>query len=404
VSWRILAGLLALGALIFFCAPKASAQDHWPPGSVAKLDGDDISVEGGAYRATVPGATSLFVSSGNVVTVHAGVALLTLSGGGMVDICGPAKFTVLESGGSFTLALNFGRVRVRLKDATPIRIFTPFIVATPIVIANEDRDFTLGLDVNDVMCVYAAQGAGRLEQQFGGQDLVVPQLGEFLLPGERLSPAAAQSGSCRCTSYQPRENLAASAKPAQMNPPASEPAPAAKQATIAPSNPETPSTQADARSHADAAPAPQPAPSAPLQPPAESPADTKQGFDLPANANQAPPLAPPANRSAPDPPSVQTVWNVILPPLTFSAASPSPPPEPAGQMALAIPETRVQRDWVFSGHVEPVSAVVPKQDAKPGQKPKASPQKKEGFWKKFRRLFSGSQAPENPSASGNSIN
>src|SRR5580658_5252415 len=94
-----------------------------------------------------------------------------------------------------------------------IRVYTPFIVATPVAIANESRDFTLGLDVNDLMCVYAAQGAAGIEQQFGGENLIVPELGEFFLPGERLPPIAGKAGSCRCDSYQPPAT-AASRQPA----------------------------------------------------------------------------------------------------------------------------------------------------------------------------------------------
>src|ERR1700722_3471312 len=130
-------------------------EEHWPPGSIGRLMGDDISVEGGGFSVPVPGATSLFVSSGSVVTVHSGAARLLLAGGGFVDICGPAKLTVLESNGAYTVALNFGKVRVRLTDSKKsVRIYTPFIIATPVAISTSPRDFTLGLAANDSMCVY----------------------------------------------------------------------------------------------------------------------------------------------------------------------------------------------------------------------------------------------------------
>ena len=60
-------------------------------------------------------------------------------------------------------------------------------MATPISIAEEARDITIGLDINDRMCVFAAQGAARLEDQFSSEALMVPQLGEFFLSGEKLS-------------------------------------------------------------------------------------------------------------------------------------------------------------------------------------------------------------------------
>jgi hypothetical protein len=375
--------------LIFFVlVPRAAAQEHWPAGAVGKLEGDDISVEGGAYPLTVPGATSLFVSSGGVITVHAGAARLTLPTGSLVDICGPAKFTVLESGGSFTLALNFGRVRLRLTDPTPVRVYTPFIIATPISISNEPRDFTIGLDVNDLMCVYAAFGAGRLEPQFGGSDALVAQLGEFLLPGEKLPPASAEEGSCRCTSYQPPMAAVRHVPP----PP--------ETLSLTPNSDKT-SPPAEAR-------APQPAPAheaaaatqpAPAKSEPEKPAVADNLPAYPADANEEPPIVPPADHATPDPPPVQApIWKVIMPPLSFSAASPALPRDTKPLYALAIPDTHVSRDWVFSGHVEETAARPAKQTASsaPSSTPAPRHKKKAGLWGKLKRFF-GSEPPPAPS-------
>lgn len=200
------ARFFVLAAAVLFALvlqPPARAQNHLPAGSVGKITGDDISVEGGVFPTSVKGATSLFVSSGSVLTVHSGTAELALVGGAIVDACGPAKFTVLESGGAFTLALNFGRVRVRAGNGAAIRIFTPFIVANPISISEIGTDITIGLDVKDSVCIYAGEGAATLEQQFGGQNLVVPTTSEFMLAGERLNPVEAPVGSCRCTYTAP---------------------------------------------------------------------------------------------------------------------------------------------------------------------------------------------------------
>jgi hypothetical protein len=216
---------LALGIFALAMQPVAHAQNHLPTGSVGKITGDDISVEGGVFPTSVKGATSLFVSSGSVLTVHSGTAELALVGGAVVDACGPAKFTVLESGGAFTLALNFGRLRVRAGNGTAIRIFTPFIVANPISISEIGSDFTIGLDVKDSVCVYAGEGAATLEQQFGGQNLVVPTTSEFMLAGERLNPVEAPVGSCRCTytAPPPRVNGAGVTTATSNGPPGSGP-------------------------------------------------------------------------------------------------------------------------------------------------------------------------------------
>ena len=95
---------------------------------------------------------------------------------------------------AITLALNFGRMRVQLPAAAQLRIFTPTIVATPIDIGGAPRDFTVGLDLNDSLCVVAASGALRLEHQFTGEGLIVPQAGEFFLAAGKLLPVAGVAG------------------------------------------------------------------------------------------------------------------------------------------------------------------------------------------------------------------
>jgi hypothetical protein len=387
---RTTSAIVAATLLWLLCVSYASAQDHWPAGSIAKLEGDDISVEGGAFPVSVAGATTLFVTSGGVVTVHVGLARLTLSTGSTADIAGPAKFTVLESGGAFTLALNFGRVRLHLADSTPIRVYAPFVVATPIAIANEERDFTIGLDPNDLMCVYAAKGAARLEPQFGGDAVFVPQSGELMMPGERLPPIAAKEGSCRCAAYQPP----VASRPRQTGAPDESSAttttnsqPASSTASPAPAK------NAETNSAAAATPKLQPA-TPPAAPPPAPASDADKGFELPANANTAPPITPPANDSAPEPPAVtQPIVKVIMPPLSFTASSPSPPRDNSPQYALIIPaDARVSRDWIFSGHVEEASARGKQSGGGDSSgSSNALQKKKHGFWSRMRQFFGGEQ-------------
>ena len=181
------------------------AQDA-PPGTIGRVEGRDISVDGGtaASGGNATAAPSIFVSSGSVITVHSGQARMVLAAGGEVDICGPAKLTLLQSGGAITVALNFGRVHVILPVTTTLRIFTPTIVATPLEIRGERRDVTIGLDLSDSLCVLATSGALRLEHQFSGEILDVPQLGEFFLASGKLSPVAGVPGSCLCEEPQAR--------------------------------------------------------------------------------------------------------------------------------------------------------------------------------------------------------
>jgi hypothetical protein len=172
---------------------------------VAHVEGTDISCESGTPEtgqySTV--GTRLDVSDGTVVTVHSGQALLTLVAGGQVDICGPAKLTVLLSGNAITLALNFGRVRVELPAKTDLRIFTPTLIGTPLDISGGARDVTVGLSLDDSLCVLASSGAIQLEHQFTGEKMIVPQAGEFFLNAGKLVPVAGTPGSCKCSANGP---------------------------------------------------------------------------------------------------------------------------------------------------------------------------------------------------------
>ncbi len=405
---------VAIIALLSTFAAPAFAQEHWPMGAIARFTGDDISFEGSTLGGAVPGGTSFFISSGTVLTVHSGDARLTLPGGGTVDICGPAKLTLLESNNAYTVALNFGRVHVRLADPTQLHVFTPFVMATPVSIAEEARDFTIGLDINDAMCVFTAQGAARLEDQFSSEGLVVPQLGEFFLSGEKLQPVGGPAGTCRCYRDEaraippPRSVLSATqqsapppAAPAATAPAAAAPAatptpapilsatatpppsspPATKIPPPASSKPKSPSSSAATAPqqpppaisdtlprgtsviptvHADEPPPP-PAPPAPSNPPANNAAATKtvngtapeadNSFTMPAHANETKPVVARTTGAAPTAPQVEPPVRVVMPPLAFSAANPNPPIDPNPQLVTLIREARVTSDWVFTGHV-----------------------------------------------------
>ncbi len=299
-------------ALVPVLAAPASAQEHWPIGAIARFTGEDISFEGSTLGGAIPGGTSFYVSSGTVLTVHSADARLTLPGGGTVDICGPAKLTILESNTAYTLALNFGRVHVRLADTTQLHIFTPFVMATPVSIAEEARDFTLGLDLNDAMCVFAAQGAAHLEDQFSSEGLTVPQLGEFFLSGEKLDPKAGPGGTCRCFRDEAREARAQPARPAPNLAP-----PQAK-------SPAPPAATAPQPTVTAVMPSPQPVVSASATPPPSAPPANKI---RPAAASKPKPPMPDARMPQLPPPAILDTLpraTSVIP--TVQAAEPPPPP------------------------------------------------------------------------------
>jgi hypothetical protein len=358
-------------ALLWLGPAVASAQDA-PPGAVGRVQGRDISVESGtaANNGTARSAPGIYVLNGSVVTVHSANARMTLFAGGQVDICGPAKFTVLLSGDAITLALNFGRLRVSLPSKIALRVFTPTIIGTPLDISGGSRDVTVGLNLDDSLCVLATSGAVQLANQFSDEKLIVPQSGEFFLAAGRLLPVAGKPGSCHCFADEPR-------------PVAPPPEPIPETAVAIPPLPVT-------------APA---ASSRVAEPPAEiKPAgEPNIEYSVLANANEEHPIERPVNDEVPAaPPASMPIYTVVLPPLVYSASEPTPPPDPGPPMALLIREAQVSPSWEFSGHVAAPEFAAELQQALgenaqvPAKTPRAEKaKKKHGFWGAFRRLFGG---------------
>lgn len=104
------------------------------------------------------------------------------------------------------------------------------------------------------------------------------------------------------------------------------------------------------------------------------------------------PPTPPAARPStapPPPPSVETVYRVDMPPLTFDAKSPTPPPDPDSSTMLLVRESRVAPEVVFRGRVEAVALrVTPAQSTQPKAPPSAiQPQAKPGLLARFFGIF-----------------
>lgn len=370
---------------VFFALAAAAPAQNSPTQPVGHIEGADVTVDSGmpARAATADSPAIIYVSNGSVVTVHSGKARLTLDAGGEVNICGPAKFTILESGSDITLALNFGRLHVELPARTSLKIFSPTIVATPIDINGGSRDVTVGLDVNDSLCILATSGAIQLEHQFTGEKLIVPQAGEFYLDGGTLVPVAGKPGSCGC---RPMEEHRPPLAPARI-PEFARAAPA--QAVVTPAEP-------------------------PAQPPSAEPkaaeAAVQPGavFVIPVHADEEHPLAPAENYGAGPAPNIgETEHGGVTPMLAFMASAPSPTDDLEPEMMLLVKEVRELPDWEFDGQVqapdfadamrqalgeEPAAskAASPKQPDVPGRK------KKRGFWAALKGLFVGNVEAAGP--------
>ena len=374
----LLPGLLAclLLEMALLGPITARAQQQPPPGAVARVEGNDISVESGtaAGNGTSTVAPSIYVVNGSVVTVHSGPARMTLFSGGEVDICGPAKVTVLQANGALTLALNFGRVRVQAPAGASLRIFTPSLVATPLEISGGTRDISVGLSLDESLCVLATSGAVQLEQQFSGEKLIVPQAGEFSMNAGKLVPVASAPGSCRCDLTTLKPAVPAEGPPREF-------AETGSLEIVPPTQPQA--------APGSALPAQQPAPEQSME------------VSVPAHANEAHPVAPAARNVAPAaPPEAAPVYTVVAP-LTFSNVAPAPPEYPTPDMLLLIREARVVPEWEFSGRVAAPEFALALQHAlgegssgtatgATGSSAPTEQKKRGGFWGVLKRIFSRS--------------
>lgn len=190
------APVLLLAALVW---PASAGQQTTPTGVVVgRLYGDDVNVKGAVSFESTYGMSTALLASGSDVTVRSGRAQIELMHGGAIAICGPAHFTLLESGGAITLALEYGRVRPQVDAQVTLTVYTPMIVATPVAIGTNPRDLTVGLDRQGAMCTLTSRGAARIEQQLTGQSVLLPQGGEITLNGGQLGAISSANGNCDC--------------------------------------------------------------------------------------------------------------------------------------------------------------------------------------------------------------
>lgn len=285
---------------------------------MGQIEGDDLSVQGPIRVEVVNGRTTAVLASGSEVTVRAGQARLALTDGGEIGICGPAHFSVLKSGGAVTLAFDYGTVHARLATTGTLTIYTPLVVATPVAIGDGPREATVGLQASGQMCVHAARGAVRVEQQLGGQSLLVPQGGEIRVDGGGLGTVRGTEDTCQCELLSARRMIPPVEKPPVLS------------ALAVPLG-----TQSrDAK---------------PLVPP-QVPAKPEV-----AEKNAPPPILTdrPAQPGKSGPPATEEpIYKVFMPPLTFDASAPTPPPDPDPQTILLLRSVRVRPAVVYRGHVQ----------------------------------------------------
>ena len=188
-------GVIVCVALI---AAAAARPDQPSSDSVGTIDGEAIAVTGPTSVELVRGQMKTVLHSGSDVRVNSGAARIDLVEGGQVSICGPAHLSVLKSGGSLTIALDTGTVRVHVEHELPLTIYTPLIQAQTVAIGNGPRDALVGFDSSGAMCIRANLGAIRVEQQLTGQSVIIPQTGDVFLFNGQLEQLRTSAGHCSC--------------------------------------------------------------------------------------------------------------------------------------------------------------------------------------------------------------
>ncbi|HEV3219003.1 MAG TPA: hypothetical protein VGZ48_04485 [Candidatus Acidoferrales bacterium] len=304
--WVICGAFLAfaISAPIHFSAAQLS------PEIIGRVEGLDFTVEPspGAPPPAADAANQL--TSGSRIIVRSGQARIVLQDGAEILICGAARLQLLKSGEAITVALDYGTLRVHVESASPVAIYTPQVIATTVAVGGA-RDATIGLDQDGRMCIRAALGAVRIQQQFGDQTLLVPQLGMLSLSGSQIAPVSSFASGCTCNLdaarlYRPRVEVTVGA--------------------ISRSGSNTGAqTPAEANARNSSVPAP----------------------NAPAARNGS-------GAAAPVPPVVDDVTDrFLMPALRFDASSPGPPPDTGADTILLVRTAVVHGEVVYRGTIVP---------------------------------------------------
>ena len=287
-------------------APARSAADNppanLPADTIGVIEGDAIAVSGPMSVEVVHGQVKTVLRSGSDVRVKSGTAQIALVDGGVINICGPAKLSLLKAAGALTIALESGTVHAHLPHDVLLTVYTAQIKAQPIAIGEAPQDLLVGFDDPSRMCIRATRGAVRIEQQLTGQSVVIPQTGDVLLINGQLESLRTSTGLCKCE--------------LQIN---------------------------------DAPPDPRSEPPAEVSRLATADDVRKRSFD----AKPALPAAPPAEKLAVN---EEPIYQVVVPPLVYIANA-KVQPEIDPTMIILVRRVRVRPTVIFQGRVldEPVA-------------------------------------------------
>ncbi|HVO56374.1 MAG TPA: hypothetical protein VMT51_01635 [Dongiaceae bacterium] len=199
---RRFAARLALAAGWALLAMASAATPQEPQGEIiGTIDGQAIAVKGPMSVQVIGSEVKTLLRSGVDVRVKSGRAKITLAEGGTIAVCGPAHISMLKSGNALTVALDSGTIHAHIEGNLALNVFTAQILAKTIAIGDTPRDVLVGFDSPGLMCVRSGSGAVHLEEQFGGQSVMIPQGGDVTLSNGQIAGMKSNSGLCACEAY-----------------------------------------------------------------------------------------------------------------------------------------------------------------------------------------------------------
>ena len=293
--------LAALGIFLFGThAAVADPLPQEPQGEIiGTIEGQAIALKGPMSVQVVGNEVKTLLRSGVDIRVKLGRARINLAEGGTIAVCGPAHISMLKAGNALTIALDSGTIHAHVEGNLTLNVFTAQILAKTVAIGDGPQDILAGFDTPGLMCVRANRGALRLEEQFGGQSVMVPQGGDVLLANGQLQGMRSNSGLCACESF---ESAAGSPNPI---------------------GPEISLLASSEDLKKNAAPR-QPAPKAAVNPPAP---DLGKG------------------------PAVEPTYQIFMPPLRYDSTA-KVQDEPDPKLIVLVRRVRVRPTLIFQSRVE----------------------------------------------------
>ncbi len=210
--WNLVRG--AILAAVFFSVGRAPAAHlpQEPQGEViGTIEGQAISVKGPMSVQVVGNEVKTLLRSGVDIRVKSGRARINLTDGGTIAVCGPAHISMLKAGNAITIALDSGTIHAQVESNLTLNVFTAQILAKTVAIGGGAQDILAGFDAPGRMCVRAGLGAVHLEEQFGGQSVMVPQGGDVVIANGQLQGLQTNSGQCACEGFETATSAASNA-------------------------------------------------------------------------------------------------------------------------------------------------------------------------------------------------